>query len=252
LVSILILISVIGLLTYQLQSERATSIANVQSATATSLTATATASNPTALAIRATLDTLSANYYPAYLALPSKDQGAFALADPLTKPVQWPATVNSDFGGLCQYSNEGFIISQSKTNRVYLCSSLKDFGDFAFEVQAKIKGDCGGISFRNDGNNNDYVFEICTDGNYYLFYYPTNEKSVTLLKGTSKAIRQGLNQLNTLAVKAKGSSLQFFVNQEWINSTSHSAYQRGSLGFTADAGSVPTQVSYRNARIWTF
>jgi serine/threonine protein kinase len=228
-----------------------------QYATATtqarSLTATATASNPTAVAIRATAQTATENPYPAYLSKPRNDHGNLALFDPLSQPKEWQPGANNSWGGSCTYTHNAYDVAQSKPNRLYFCSGQTNYSDFAAEVQMKmISGGCGGLDFRDNGSNREYMFEICQDGTYNLYFYSSSTTTKTLLQASSHYIHQGQNQDNTLAVKAHGQTIDLYINQQWVNSTTDNSQSSGSIGFLADSSTHLTEITYTRIRIWTF
>ncbi len=221
---------------------------------AMSLTATATASNPTAVALRATAQTIAANPYPPYLSKPQNDHGNLALFDSLNQAGEWQSHQNNAFGGSCAYKNGVFDDTETKSGNAYLCYGSSNFSDFAVEVQMKIiHGGCGGIAFRDNGANRDYTFEVCQDGTYSLYFYSTTKNPKTLLRNTSLAVHSGLNQTNTIAVKARGQTINLYINQQQINSVTDNSQGSGTIDFVADAFTAsPTEVTYTRARIWTF
>ena len=73
-----------------------------------------------------------------------------------------------------------------------------------------------------------------------------------LWTGWSPAIHTGLGQQNTIAVVASGSTMTFYANEQQIAQVQDSSYTSGSIGLIADpALRHPTEVVYRNARLWT-
>lgn len=214
------------------------------SATAqTNLDATATA----------TVVAANPNPYP-----PTK--GTLALYDPLSQlDNNWDNGVDSSFGGACQFIQGAYHVSQSKPNANYLCKDLSissDFSNFAFEVQMTItKGDCGGIVFRyDDTKGSDYFFWVCQNGSYALVLYPnyTGNNTKTLSSGFSQAIHTGYNQSNVIAVVANGSSLDLYINNQRIGSANDTVYSHGTIALCAVDNGQPTEVIYRNAKVWTF
>lgn len=220
-------------------------------ATATAHAVTATAQpNATASAIAAATATIVAQNPDPY----RPNNGILALYDPLSQPSQWSNASDSTFGGTCQFSNGAYHISQSKPHSLFPCiDSNSNFSNFAFEVQMTImKGECGGIVFRNDAaTSKDYIFSVCQDGSYKLFLYMDNTHSNTLTSNSSSAIHTGLNHSNVIAVVANGSTLDLYVNNQKIYSRSDSTYSHGQIGFIADASNNPTEVVYSNAKVWT-
>ena len=184
--------------------------------------------------------------------------GKLALIDPLSdnsKGYKWDTGAQAD--GTCAFSGGSYHSSTPKTNFYYVCSAgVPDFSNFAFEVQAKIlKGDCSGMVFRADTNTGKlYFFEVCQDGSYSLSRYLdfTGKNVKDLAGGSSAAITTGLNQTNTIAIVAQGSTLTIYVNKQKISSVNDSTFTHGQIGMFADASNHPTEVAFSNAKVWTY
>ena len=184
--------------------------------------------------------------------------GKVALIDPLSdnsKGYAWDTGTQTD--GTCAFSGGSYHSSTQKTNFYYICGAgVPDFSNFAFEVQMKIlQGDCGGMVFRYNTNTGKlYFFEVCQDGSYlfsrYLDFTGNNVKD--LAGGSSAAIATGLNQTNTIAVVAQGSTLSIYVNKQKIASANDSTFTHGKIGLFADASNHPTDVAFNNAKVWTY
>ena len=187
--------------------------------------------------------------------------GKVALIDPLSDNSKgyawdaWDASVHTD--GTCAFSGGSYQVSTPKTQFFYLCSAeVTDFSNFAFEVQAKIlKGDCAGMVFRADSNTGKlYFFEVCQDGSYLFSRYSdlTGNNVKDLAGGSSAAIATGLNQTNTIAVVAQGTTLSIYVNKQKIASANDNTFTHGQIGLVADVSNHPTEVAYNNAKVWTY
>jgi hypothetical protein len=126
------------------------------------------------------------------------------------------------------------------------------FSNLAYEVQMTIlKGDRGGMFFRQVGTQGPYYyFSIKIDGSYELDSY--NGKTLGVLqRGSSPAVKKGLNQPNLLAVVAQGSSINLYVNGQSIVRITASTSSNGLIGVAADATDQPAEVAFSNARVWT-
>jgi hypothetical protein len=137
----------------------------------------------------------------------------------------------------------------------YCLAGSTGLSDLAYEVRMTIhEGDGGGLVFRADGTNSHfYYFRVCRDGSYALYLY-TDVGGVhgqTLVSGITPAIHTGLNIPNMLAVVARGSSIDLYVNQQRIDSATTSAYSSGQIGLAAAYVTGPTEVVFSNARVWT-
>jgi hypothetical protein len=129
-----------------------------------------------------------------------------------------------------------------------------DFENFAYEAEMRIlAGDCGGLLFRVNPSITDfYHFRVCQNGTCAFRLY-TNTREFPLVGDLfHPAIKAGLNQLNRLAVIAKGSWLSFYVNQQHMGSVRESTYHQGKIGVFAGGGlGHPTEVAFSNARVWS-
>src|SRR5207248_2016129 len=152
--------------------------------------------------------------------------------------------------GTCAFSGQAYHVSTPHTHFFVTCSSnasnASDFSNLAFEVQMQItSGDCGGLIFRSNSTTGKlYLFQVCQDGAIRLYLYMDySGKHVTTLATTSSsAVATGLNQSNVLAVVARGSTLDFYVNKTKSMSINESTYNHGQIGFVASAESSPTEV----------
>jgi serine/threonine protein kinase len=227
--------------------------ATAQAAAATAPAATATAQvNATATAHAvATAQAATANPYPSYMS----GHGTLALYDPLNQfSPKWEAYTDSNFGGVCGFSNGTYQISETKAHDNFLCNLSTHYSNFAIEVQMTIlQGDCGGITFRNDGSNGKvYSFKVCSDGSYYLYVYKGLSASSTLTSNSSSAILTGANRLNTIGVVANGSTIELYANQTKLTSLTDDSYASGEIGLMASDITNATKVNYNNFKVWTF
>jgi len=127
------------------------------------------------------------------------------------------------------------------------------FSNFSYQVQMKIvKGDQGGICFRANTNNGAYyAFYINSNGTYDLETYNNGISTGILRKGSSSAIKTGLNQTNLIAVVANGNQIDLYVNMQLIDSVTDSMYSSGQIGVVAEDINNPTDVAFNNAQVWT-
>jgi len=235
----------------------ATADADYATSSANDTTATAQAdANTTATAqvhATATADTIANNPYPSYLS----GNGALTFADPLNTENHWHAITHDSTGGNCQFTSGSYHISQSQKGYFMGCVADGTFSNFALEVQMTIiHGECGGLVFRQNSSQTQlYYFHICQDGSYRIIKYISNSgtDAKMMQDSNSSSIITGLNQQNTIAVVARGSTFTFYVNQQQIDREQDSSYTTGNIGLiaTLQAGNA-TEVAYSNARVWTF
>ena len=124
------------------------------------------------------------------------------------------------------------------------------FSNLTYEVQMTIlKGVRGGMFFRQVGTQGPYYYSIKIDGSYELDSFDGTISHV-LQRGTSPAVKRGLNQPNLLAIVAQGSSLDLYVNGQSTLLLTDSTTSSGLIGVAADATDQPAEVSFGNARVW--
>ena len=184
-----------------------------------------------------------------------------AFFDPLSDNshgYNW--TENSNNLGTCAFTGEAYhviAIPQPGTGPQpgKGCGpSSSNFSDFASQVQMTIvKGDGGGLFFRDDGKGNGYYFFIGQDGTYRYGIYNNCDKCTfrTLGSSSSTAINTGLNQSNLVAVVASGSTIYLYVNHQNIANVSDSGYNEGRIGVFASVVNGSTEVVFSNAKVWT-
>jgi eukaryotic-like serine/threonine-protein kinase len=189
--------------------------------------------------------------FPAYRTL--------ALDDPLSDNshgYRWDEN-NTDKYGTCAFTQGAYHVDATLEGGTKNCaSSSSNYSDFAYEVQMTIvKGDEGGILFRLDGNGNSYLFSIDQNGSYLLWFYfncPNSCNLSGLRSGSSPFINTGLNKPNLVAVVAKGSTIDLYVNNHKIDDVSDSTYSQGQFGvFATDVNGPPSEVVFRDAKVWT-
>lgn len=114
-----------------------------------------------------------------------------------------------------------------------------------------IRGDGGGITFRATYNHySGYTLFVFRNGHYQLTLYTNGHAAKTFAVGTSTAIKQGLNQINVLAVSAQSSNIKLYANHQLIAHFNDGIYSQGLIGFIANAMSSSADVTYTDAKIW--
>jgi hypothetical protein len=180
--------------------------------------------------------------------------GSLALNDPLqdnSKGYKWDTGTFGN-GGSCSFTGGSYHVGVSIQGHVLACNAeAVTFGNLSYEVQMTIlKGDRGGIFFRQIGTQGPYYyFSLKIDGSYELDSF-NGKTSNVLQRGTSPAIKRGLNQPNLLAAVAQGSSIDLYVNGQSILRITASTTSNGLIGVAADATDQPAEVAFSNARVW--
>lgn len=188
------------------------------------------------------------NPYPPY--------GRLTLDDPLSdnsRGYSW--SEGSDSLGTCAFTGGAYHVNALRSPGQG-CVATTTFNDFAYQVQMTIvKGDGGDILIRDDTKGNGYYFFISQDGKYGFGIYnncnSNNCKLMALRNGSNTAIHTGLNQTNLVAVVARGSTIDLYVNNQKIDSISDSTYSQGQIGVAASDVNSPTEVVFSNAKVWT-
>ena len=149
-------------------------------------------------------------------------------------------------GNCGQVMSDGYHITDSS------CSNGFPFDNFVFEVKMTInQGDCGGMILRFSGNStfgtfDGYTFYVCSDGTYQ---FSVGAYDSVLKSGSHAGITSGQN---TIAVVASDSNFILYLNHIRLDSVSDSSAGSGNIGLIAHStNSNTTEVTYRDARVWT-
>nr|HET6904673.1 hypothetical protein [Ktedonobacteraceae bacterium] len=189
----------------------------------------------------------------------SPNTGTMVLNDPLTdnsKGYGWDEATASD-GSFCKFIGGAYHANQADPRYIHPCFALNtNFSNFTYELKMTIlKGNCGGLIFMADGANSKYfVFDVCQNGTFSLFYFSGFGQSGTwvLTPQNTSIINTGLNQSNLIAVVANNNNFDLYVNSQKIDSVVDDAYNHGEIGVIADPlSNSPTEVVYSNAKVWS-
>jgi hypothetical protein len=181
--------------------------------------------------------------------------GSATLTDPLTvnsNTTNWNTTNGAKASG-CAFNHSTYHVIERQKGSFQPClATATNFSDFLYEVQMTVDtGTQGGIVFRADGSQNSfYLFRIGIDGSYFLDVYQNATTSSTLITGYSAAITPGLGQQNTVAVIAVQSTLDLYVNQQYVASVTDSSLSSGEIGVVAYDTNAPTEIVFSNAQVW--
>jgi len=204
--------------------------------------------------VSATATTTAIAYNPYLSSLSGNRSSTLAFVDPLSQESEskWSST-NNTFGA-CQLTGGAYHVIEQDTRYFNGCSASGTFSNFAFEVQLTIiKGDCGGIGFRNDGNGHFYIFDICQNGNYWVYKHYVSQgdsEAEILISGSNFFTQMGMGQQNKIAILANGSQILFYAHGHEIAQVEDSSYTSGSIELIASPWSNATDVAYTNAKLW--
>ena len=136
----------------------------------------------------------------------------------------------------CSFERDGLHVSAGA-----ICMpDIAEQGDVTLTVQTKLAHGNGasafGIVFRYTGQGNYYFFGIDADGEWQ-FYKAVDDQIMPIFNATQDpAILLGINTLNTIEVRAKGTHFDFYVNGVAVKSTDDSTYASGQWGLAAPQG----------------
>ena len=193
------------------------------------------------------------NAHNAYLASLSSG-GTLAFSDPLREESGSQWSTSSDIG-TCQFTAGTYRI-QTQGKIWMMCGTNQgSYSNFAFEVQMTLYQGCGGIFFRFSGRQQLYYFQICTDGTYDMSRYDNDGASQELSYGLSSVLHNVQGQSIPIAVKASGSLLTFYANEQQVSQIQDNVqgYTSGGLGLGTrrDNFGHAGDVAYTHARLWT-
>ncbi len=158
--------------------------------------------------------------------------------------------------GDCQIANGTLHLTNSTQATADYCWGGASYTDFAYDIELTIvKGDCGGIIFREDGTegSKEYMFNICQSGGYSVdIDHGANQQFKNLFYGAKTAgLHQGINQTNLVGVVAQGHNFSLYVNKQLVTTFTDSTYGSGQIGVDAWDDGDATDVAFANQRVWT-
>jgi len=157
-----------------------------------------------------------------------------------------------DVGVNCSFSGGAYHVTSEKAHYVEYClANTPSFSNVAFQAQMTIlKGNDGGLVFRAVSETQLYRFVVNQNGTYYLSVSGSAANCKGLANGTSSAINKGLGQTNLLTVIARGQTMWLYINGKYVTQTHDGTPAAGAIGFLALNETTPTDVVYRNVKVW--
>ena len=157
-------------------------------------------------------------------------------------------------GDGCTFTGGSYHIGATQPGLISCLAGQNSVSDFAFQVQMSIvKGDGGGIDFRisnvTSSNIDAYFLNVSSTGGYALLV-SQNGSSKLLMRSTSSALKQGLNQPNLLTVIARGDSMYLYMNKQFVTSIKDTTYGSGRIGLFVSDLQQPSEVALSNAELW--
>jgi hypothetical protein len=168
---------------------------------------------------------------------------------------QWLAEPNN---ADCTPEGAGLRVTMKNGQAAFCLAQNTSYSNFAFQIQATInQGFIGGIIFRTDIlGRKVYFLGIANQGGVYEIASVTSTSGgqvnpKLLGGGVSTAIKAGLGQPNIITVIAIGSTLNFYVNRQFVSTVQDSSSASGAIGLLgANAGQGNIDISFANAMIW--
>jgi len=169
--------------------------------------------------------------------------------------VQWEESDITHNGGryICIFYKDYYHAYESGGTGFTTCRAQQtNFFNFTYEVQMDIvRGNYGGIFFRSQNSQLMYLFLISQNGACGL-YSIDNTSSGPNLKGLTGGTASQCNtvsgQFNTIAVVARNTQIDIYINKIGIARTFDSMYSQGGIGVV---GGFNSDVAYTNAQVWT-
>jgi eukaryotic-like serine/threonine-protein kinase len=153
----------------------------------------------------------------------------------------------------CTFTGGAYHVTEAQQGSFTTCNAQStNFFNFTLQVQMVIvKGGIGGILFRSDSTgSNAYIFGIYQDGSYFFTAVHDNNGKSPLYRGTSPAFKTGLNQVNLIAVVARGTNFYLYINGQFVANVSDTSFGSGQIGVFASDKLNPAAVAFSNLKVW--
>lgn len=183
-----------------------------------------------------------------------------SLQDNTNPQVKWEEsdTTGNTGRSICGFQSRyyhAYDTDPKNASYTFCLAQQTNFADFTYEVQMSIvEGQAGGVFFRSQDSQSSqisYMFLTRSDG-YCALYAVLNTASGPdfkgLVGGTIKRFNRGLQQMNTIAIVARGSQIDIYVDQVGIARVTNSTYSQGGVGVI---GWINSDVVFSNAKLWT-
>ncbi len=173
------------------------------------------------------------------------------LSDPLSKPD----TNNWETSSKCVFKGGTYHISESNKGYFYYCAAkATNFSNFGFQVKMTfLQGNLGGLLFRADADNYKfYLLRIDRAGRYDMYLYTDREANHAKKLGgdVSSLINTNLNEANLIAVIARGSVIDLYINSKYVTTITDSSLTSGQIGLFAENNTSASEVSFEQAQVW--
>ncbi len=175
---------------------------------------------------------------------------ALVLNNPLDidSSARWDQT-----SGACIFTEGAYHVMDSpQATMPQVCvAHNSNFSNFTSEVQMNIlKGSGGGILFRST-DSASYYFRLDQSGSvayYTLFACTQAVTSCNPILSRNFTSSFNVGHANTIAIVAKGNSIEMYVNDTRINAITDNTSLHGQIGLMAEPGS---EIAFSDAKVWT-
>ena len=212
----------------------------------------------------------------AFVMDPYIHKGTLLIDDPLatnSSGFNWDQTIAGPGGSSqCKFSGTAFFVSDSTPSHshshseptTYCQAKNTSFKNFIYEVQMIIiKGDVGGIRFR-DEEQNAYYFGLQQNGDFDFREYLSPDYTINaspcgdpdsniVTCGHTKSFHIGLHQTNRIAIVITSDSyINLYVNLQMVRRVYVAVHSNCQIGvFVRRENSPdPTVVEFSNAKVW--
>lgn len=181
--------------------------------------------------------------------------------DALNNPNN-PATVaaNWDQNSQCTFASDGYHVTQPASLPYFngCREQNKTYGNLALTVDVNLfSGHSGGVYFRLStnllGHYDGYLFEIDAQGNYKISYQQGTGNNALKNWSPTPLLHRGNHVNNLLQLVARGSTLTFYVNSQFLTQIQDSYdTTANTIGFLASAsqGGDDAEVVYSNLKVY--
>jgi hypothetical protein len=147
---------------------------------------------------------------------------------------EWPEQT-----GIAFFENGEYHIYDKDAAHAYWNTKAGKFGDATIEAQVrKVEGAedmAYGVAFRAQDLSNFYNFVVTGDGRYAFGKRKAGQWEFIILPKNSDAVKKG-DSTNVLRVVCKGSSFEFYINGQKVDSAQDDFLSEGYVGFHVDQG----------------
>jgi hypothetical protein len=151
----------------------------------------------------------------------------------------------------CIFTNNAYHIRGTSELLLPSCVDERNtYTNFVFQMRMTvIKGNGGGIIFRDDTSGNFYSFTVMDSNLYSLFAWKESGKDGKPLAFGRTPVGK---TTNTLAVMVQGSKIAMFVNKRYVGSVDDTYSSTGTLGFAGSRSSMrdSIDVAFSHFQIW--